>query len=137
MSFYWESYDKERLDDHIMGWRDRAYLAEKLVSRLLGIDLNQAVVESRRRFNHPLGKDEEWQGRHHEWIEAEVVILEGALARLQHQIAVLKAGQDCPCADCRGVHIDIDRVPPDIEGGPRSRSSEGSYDKVSPDGKIG
>ncbi|HYX21480.1 MAG TPA: hypothetical protein VFA98_11605 [Thermoanaerobaculia bacterium] len=116
MAYYWESYDKEKLDDHIMGWRDRAYVAEKLISRLLGIDLNQAVAEAGHRIGHPLGKEEEWKGEHHEWIAADIVILEGALARLRVQEHVLKAGGDCPCADCRGVDIDLDRVPPDIEG---------------------
>lgn len=116
MAYYWESYDKEKLDDHIMGWRDRAYVAEKFVSRILGIDLNQAVVESRRRLGHPLGKEEEWKGEHHEWIAAEIVILEGALARHRHQENILKAGGDCPCADCRGMHVDLDRVPPDVDG---------------------
>jgi hypothetical protein len=116
MAYYWESYDKEKLDDHIMGWRERAYLSEKFVSRLLGIDLNQAVVESRRRIANPLGKEEEWKGEPHEWATATTVILEGALARLRHQAEVLKAGGPCPCADCRGAHVDLDRVPPDVEG---------------------
>lgn len=116
MAYYWESYDKEKLDDHIMGWRDRAYLAEKFISRILDIDLNQAVVESRKRLGHPLGKEEVWAGEHHEWVTANIVILEGALARLRHQAEVLKAGGACPCADCRGAHVDLDRVPPDVEG---------------------
>ena len=133
MSYYWESYDKEKLDDHIMGWRERAYLAEKFLSRLLGTDLNQAVVESRRRFNHPLGKDEEWGGARHEWVAANIIILEGAAARLRHQAEVLKAGGDCPCADCRGSHIDLDAIPPDIEGGQRLGMPPGSYSKVAAD----
>lgn len=116
MAYYWESYDKEKLDDHIMGWRDRAYVAEKLVSRLLGIGLNQAVAEAGARIGHPLGKDEKWEGPRHEWEAANIAILEGALARLRHQESVIKAGGDCPCAECRGVRIDLDSVPPDIEG---------------------
>lgn len=107
------------IENHILGWRNRCYQAELWLSRLLGLDLNQVVRESERRREHPLGLDEEWEGTHAEWIEANLRILRGAIARLTSTMEHLKAGNDCNCADCRGVIIDIDRDIPDIDGAER------------------
>lgn len=134
---YPQCYTREELEEHLMGWRGRAYCAEKFISRLLGIDLNQAVQEADRRLNHPLGKDEEWDGSRTDWDEANIVLLKGALARLEHNVQVLGADPKtgCQCAECRNVVINLDATPPDIEGHKKPKA-EGGYIRVAPDGKV-
>lgn len=102
-----------------MWFRLRAYAAEKFISRLLGIGLNQVVLEADRRLFHPLGlpteptdHEEEWQGTRRQWKQINVAILQGAVARLQAD-----TGQHpCQCAECRNVWIDLDSEPPDLQG---------------------
>jgi hypothetical protein len=120
--------------DSLVVWRERCYVAEKWLSRLLGISLSQVVYEAERRVDHPLGLDEEWQGSRQEWRHFNVTILEGALAR-EKVNAELKGRDPCQCADCRGVWIDLDRVPPDTEGHPPPDGHE-HYLKVSPTGEV-
>jgi hypothetical protein len=122
-------------EEHLLGWRMRCYFAEKWLSRLLGIGLNQAVREAEKRVNHPLGFDEKWDGTPRGWRMIDVLILKGAVARLEANIqAMAESPRECRCADCRGVEIDLDCDPPDIRG--RDRVDGGGYTKVSSDGGL-
>lgn len=104
----------EEVEEIIMEWRARCYAADKWLSRLLGISLNQVVEEAEKRLDHPLGHDEPWRGTKQEWDRFNATILEGALARLKATIAAFDASPDCKCAECLGVRVALDRSPPDV-----------------------
>jgi hypothetical protein len=126
----------EYLEGLLDDWRASAYYAEKWLSRLLGISLNQVGKEAENRIHHPLGADEEWRGSHPEWVRANIRILEGALVRLKKSAEALESDpkRPCDCADCRGVWIDLDKEPADVEG--HASPKGGSYTKVAPDGTV-
>jgi hypothetical protein len=98
----------EPTDEKLMAWRISSFAAHKFLSRLLGVDLNQAVAEADARWGHPLGLDEEWRGTHAEWVRANERILLGALNRLRANLRDLEAGRPCACAECSGEEIDLD-----------------------------
>ena len=106
------------IEDAILEGRDRYYRAELWASRLLGIGINQAVDEAERRQHHPLGRPEPWTGPDGSWEQANLQILAGASARLQHPFRCSSppARGACHCPDCRTYNLDSN--PPDIEGAP-------------------
>jgi len=128
------------VEDGIMRWRHRCYSAEKWLSRLLGIGLNQAAGEAEKRLGHPLGLDIEPEGLQVDWqidwTKANIRILRGAIARLEATIAGLEKDQQCRCADCRGVPIDLDSEIPDIEGSAEKTKGSSTYMRVTPEGEV-
>ena len=128
------TYSPTAIEDGIYRWRGRCYVAEKWLSRLLGIGLNQVVKEADKRLDNPRGLDGDWSEGGGDWQQANIRILEGAIARLKVTMAHRNEGHACRCADCRGVHIDLDSDVPDIEGEISQAPSD--YLRVTPEGDV-
>jgi hypothetical protein len=96
------------IEEHIYGWRMRCFAAERFVSSLLAISMNQAAAETQRRAEHPQGLNKEWDGTNAEWKKINVRILTNAITRLNKIIDILEAGRDCTCGGCRDVLIDLE-----------------------------